>query len=569
MARTRMLLLSVLVGFGCADAPADPLPMLAEGVTPSGLAERVDRFAPARLGFDTTGLSSWEWAVLDRLVQASDVVHEIFRRQVDPRVPVWLQELEDAEGRGRAAALAYYGIMVGPWDRLRGHEPFLDVGPKPPGAGYYPPDMTAERFDAWLEEHPEDREPFESNFTVIREGRDGLEAIPYADMYAPLLDEAARLLRAAADLSENASLSAFLRARADAFLSNDYYESDVAWMDIVDSRIEPTIGPYEVYEDRLLGYKAAFESFVTVVDAEASAELDTLKTRLRFLEERLPIPDRYKNLDRGFESPIRVVDAAYLGGDARAGVQTMAFNLPNDERVRSAKGSKKVMLRNVSQAKFNRILVPIAERTSDTDVVDRVSFRPWFTAVLMHELAHGLGPGFIEVEGGRTTVNQALREHYSALEEAKADVVGLYNLTVLEETGLYDAAFVRRAFASHVPDFFRAVRFGTTEAHGLANMVQFNWHMERGALTYNEATGKFSVNLQAMMLANRELAERILMIQARGDYEAAGALLAEYGTVGPELERAMERIRNVPVDVRPLFVVRDYLPGGGDADANG
>lgn len=571
MRTTRFLfvLLLLLATASCSDAGGRPLPMLAPGVTPADVASRVEQFAPSPLGFDTVGLEAWEWQVLEKLVAASDVMTSIFERQVSPRVPEWAAQLDTAQGLGKDAAETYYGIMVGPWDRLLGNEPFLDVGPKPAGAGSYPPDLTVEAFDQWLKEHPADREAFVSPFTVIRRTpAGGLEVVAYNDVYGRELVEAARLLREAAELSENPSLSAFLNARAAAFLSNDYYVSDLRWMDVAGSRIEPTIGPYEVYEDELLGYKASFESFITVADPEASATLDALKSHLRTLEERLPIPDRYKNLDRGFESPMRVVDLAYAGGESRAGVQTVAFNLPNDERVRSAKGSKKVMLRNVAQAKFNRILVPIAERVMAANVADRISFQPWFTAVLMHELAHGLGPGFIERDGQRVTVNQVLRETYSPLEEAKADVVGYHSLTVLAELGVYDESFVRRAFMSHVPDLIRAVRFGAAEAHGMANLIQFNWHMEHGTIAYEPALGKFTANVPAMRLANRALAERILTIQAEGDYEAARALLERYGKVSPDLQRAIDRVATVPVDIRPIYLVQDLVEsaGGGAMD---
>jgi hypothetical protein len=329
-------------------------------------------------------------------------------------------------------------------------------------------------------------------------------------------------------------------------------------MDIDGTRIEPTIGPYEVYEDQLMGWKAAFESFITVADAEATAELDRLKDSMRHLEERLPIEDRYKNLDRGFESPIRVVDVVYTAGDTRAGVQTIAFNLPNDERVRAAKGSKKVMLRNVARAKFESILTPIAREVFDAAVAADVEFGAWFTQVLMHELSHGLGPGFLVGPGGETnTVNQALREHYSAIEEAKADVTGLHNLTVLAADGMYDDDFVRRAFIGHVADMFRATRFGASEAHGRANLVQFNWMVERGAITHDAATGRFRVELRRLIEANRELAARILTIQAQGDHAAAGALLGQYGVVGARMRGALDRLNGVPVDIRPVYRVWD------------
>lgn len=540
------------------------VPMLADDLTPAEMERRVAQFAPAVIDFDDTALEPWEKEVLGRLVAASDLMHELFTLQVSPNNPAWRAELEKQQGAGKAASLIYFDVMVGPWDRLDHDRPFLEVGPKPRGAGYYPADMTTEEFERWIAAHPEDKAAFTDYFTVIRREGDRLVAVPYSEVYSDKLQEAARLLREAAEISEDPTLTDYLEKRAAAFLSNDYFESDMAWMDIR-SRVEPTIGPYEVYEDQLFGYKAAFESFITVADSAAGAELDRLKGAMRMLEENLPIEDRYKNLERGFESPIRVVDVVYTAGDTRAGVQTIAFNLPNDERVREAKGSKKVMLRNVMRAKFNKILTPIAATVMDPGLAAQVEFQPWFVNVLMHELAHGLGPGTITLPSGeQTTVNKALREHYSALEEAKADVTGLHNLTVLAEDGdsVYTDAFVRKAFLGHAADLFRSVRFGASEAHGRAALLQFNYFWDRGAIQHDPATGTFSADLARLIEANRELATEILTLQAQGSYEAAGALLARYGTTRPEMKAALDRLAGkVPVDIRPQYAGAERVRG--------
>jgi hypothetical protein len=564
MKRTLLTLASLLVVACDSSAPApatgDAPAMLADSVSVAKLEADVAKFAPARIDFEADALEPWEKQVIAKLVEASDLLHEIFSEQVSPQNAEWRTRLASATDSAGRAAARYFDIMVGPWDRLNHDRPFLAAGPKPPGAGYYPADMTKEEFEAWLEKHPGDREAFTGYFTVIRRQNDSLVAVPYSEAYGARLEPAAKLLREAAGLSRNASLADYLNKRADAFLSNDYYASDLAWMDIEGSRIEPTIGPYEVYEDNLFGYKAAFESFITVADSAASVELQSLKDHLPDLERSLPIEDRFKNPNRGFESPIRVVDEVYTAGDTRAGVQTTAFNLPNDVRVQEQKGSKKVMLRNVSQAKFDGILEPIAERLLAPDLVRRVVFRPWFINVVMHELAHGLGPTTVTLSSGeRTTVNKALRDHYSALEEAKADVTGLHNLTILAGNGVFDRAFVEQAFAGHVADLFRAVRFGTGEAHGKANLIQFNWLREKNALRYDEATGRFSADIAALEAANRELAHEILTIQAHGSYEEDAKLVERYGTIRPELTAALEKLRDVPVDIRPDYTVRARL----------
>ncbi|HEX6588392.1 MAG TPA: hypothetical protein VF039_05170 [Longimicrobiales bacterium] len=545
---------------GCSSHDAElETPSLAEGITTDDLAARLAQFAPVAIDADLTTLAPWERDVLARLVEASDLMHELFMLQVSPHNLAWRRALADGadtpEGR---AARDYFEVMAGPWDRLAENEPFLDVGPKPAGAGYYPSDVTAAELDQWLNQHVEDRQRFTNYFTVIERDHGMLVAVPYSVKFRDRLERAAALLNEAAELSQNASLSTYLRTRAAAFLSDDYFESDMAWMDIAGTRVEPTIGPYEVYEDALMGWKAAFESFVTIEDPAASAELAQLKGAMRHLEENLPIEDRYKNLDRSFESPIRVVDVVYTAGDTRAGVQTIAFNLPNDERVREAKGSKKVMLRNVARAKFDAILLPIAREVLAPDVAADIEFTPWFTNVVAHELSHGVGPGNITLPNGTTTtVNQALRERYSAMEEAKADVTGLHNLTVLARDGMYDDDFVRRAFLGHVADMFRATRFGATEAHGLANLVQFNWMVERGAI--RSENGRFAVDYPRLVEANRALTTEILEIQARGDYDAAVALLTRYGTVSADMRAALDRLSDVPVDIRPSYPAADRL----------
>jgi hypothetical protein len=536
---------------------------LADGVTPADLATRLERFAVAEIDAPTDDLEPWERVVLERLIRASGVMHEIFLRQVSAEVPALRQRLATTDAPWADDARAYFDVMAGPWDRVTG-DAFLDVGEKPPGAGYYPEDLTSDDIDRWLQQHPEDREAFTGYFSVLRREHGTLITVPYSAEYREPLQRAAALLREAAEASENASLARYLESRADAFASDDYFASDMAWMDIDGTRIEPTIGPYEVYEDRLRGAKAAFESFIALADSAASADLDGLKARMRFLEESLPIEDRYKDLERGFESPIRVVDLVYAAGDARAGVQTIAFNLPNDDRVRAAKGSKKVMLRNVSRAKFDAILTPIGEVVLGSVAASTLRFEPWFTVVLLHELAHGLGPGTVRSEAGEAVpVNQALREHYSSLEEAKADVVGLHSLVVLGRAGLYDEAFVRDAHTAHLADLFRSVRFGVEEAHGEAAAIQFGWAWERGAIVFNEEFGGFQIVREAYVEANRDLAAEILRIQAEGDVRAAATLRDRYGTLRPEMEDLLARLDAIPVDIRPVYTIVDRMAGWG------
>ncbi len=517
----------------------------------SNVAERLARFEPTELVADVSSLSEGELRVLEMLVQAARSMDEIFLRQVWQGNPELQAELQGAEGPGTDAARAYFTVNFGPWDRLEEMEPFIGTRPHPPGAGYYPEDMDSSELEAWIAEHPEDEEAFTSEFTVIRRQEGGLVAVPYAQEYRQWLEPAIAKLREAAAATDNASLQSFLSLRADAFGNDDYYDSDVAWMDL-DSPVEVTIGPYETYEDSLFGYKAAYEAFVTVALPAESAALEGFKQELPWLELNLPIAEEYKNLNRGTESPIRVVDVLFAGGDTKAGVQTLAFNLPNDERVREAKGSKKVMLRNILRAKFDKILVPIAERVLAPEDLSRVSFDAFFNESLHHELSHGLGPGLITVDGRDTEVRLELKELYSTMEEAKADVMGTYNILALIEKGVMPKELRETLEATYVAGLFRAARFGVHEAHGQGVVSQFNYLLEKGALEV-DAEGRFHAVSEEFPGAIETLLNEMLMLQANGDYEGTAKFLETYGQASEPLLEAIDRLDDVPVDIRPSF----------------
>ena len=554
------------------DAAELPAVALAPGITAEGLEGRVALFAPVQLDFDDTLLDAEQRFVVGRLVEASDILGGIFRKQVWLSNPAYENALTGAEGPGLDAAREYYDIMAGPWDRLEHNEPFLDVGPKPPGAGYYPPDLTKEEIEAWLEKWPEQRDAFTSYYTVIQRGVAGrspdpravLLAVPYSVAYHDELKRASALLDEAAARAENTSLKDFLTKRAESFRSNDYYDSEVAWMELEGNLIEPTIGPYEIYEDALMGWKAAFESYIAIKDPEASADLETLVDHLPTLEAALPIEERYKSLDRSFGSPISVVDLIYAAGDARDGVQTLAYNLPNDPRVSDEHGTKKVMLRNVIQAKFEKILVPIAERVLDPALVGGTEARPFFISVVMHELAHGLGPRV--VHGTETSVSVALGASYSAIEEAKADVIGYLSLEKLADEGVYPEEFRRQVTISMVAGLFRCVRFGTGEAHGKGCALQLDRLLEEGAAVAR-ADGRFDVEVERVRPAFADLGRELLTLEATGDAEGAARLLAERGELKPAVRSALERLADVPVDIRPRYSVLDRMREWRDTGA--
>jgi hypothetical protein len=428
------------------------------------------------------------------------------------------------------------------------------------GANFYPEEMSREEFLAWLKAHPEDEAAFTANFTAIRRQGNRLTALPYAQVYAEWLRPAAALLRQAADLCANHSLKNYLRSRADAFLSNDYFQSDLDWLDLCGQHLEVAIGPYEVYEDNLFGYKAAFESFVTLVNTAESEKMATVSRYLDDLERNLPIPDADKNFSRGKSSPLLVVDEIFSAGDSKAGIQTTAFNLPNDERVREARGSKKVMLKNIALAKFETCWLPIAQAVLFPDDVPAVSFAAYFNHVLLHEVSHGLGPGRIRQEGRDTTVNRELRETYSLIEESKADVLGVWNLQFLIDRGVFPRVLAKQIYVSYLAGIFRSLRFGLHEAHGGGCAIQLNYLLERGDIFFDSQEVRFGVRLDSIREGIRTLARELLLLEVHGDYAGAQKLIHRYCQVSEAMKRALAKVEHVPVDIRPIYAIENEMP---------
>ena len=554
-AACRLAPMFLAVGLVACASPDGPAP--GEGEVEEALMiaddieERLAQFAPTELEADLSALSDEDRRVLGSIIAASRPLDRIFLVQAGRANPQRRERLAQLEGPQAVAAKAYFDINFGPWDRLAEREPFFGTDPHPAGAGYYPAGWSREDFEAWAGSHGDRREEFESLTTMVVEEDGELGFVPYSEFFREDLAEAADHLRQAAEATSNESLRRFLTLRADAFGTDEYYDSDVAWMDL-NAPVEVTIGPYEIYEDELFGYKAAFTSFVTVALPEASKALDRYKAQLPWLERNLPIADEHKNLDRGTESPMRVVDLVFTAGDTKAGVQTIAFNLPNDERVREAKGSKKVMLRNIMRAKYDQILIHIAQRTLTPEDAAKVSFEAFFDEVLHHELSHGLGPGKITKDGEETEVRLELKEHYSTLEEAKADVMGIYNILALIEEGEMPAELREALEPTYVAGLFRSARFGLDEAHGQGVVSQFNYLLEKGALTIDDE-GRFGAVTDIFPAAIRDLLAEILLLQAEGDYDGTAAFLSNYGRATPELRTAIDRLDDVPVDIKPLY----------------
>jgi hypothetical protein len=547
----KRLLIVLAVAAACQKAemtqPTTQSPANSLKIAPD-VAQRMAQLPRTIIDYDHALLDDNERQVVAKLIEASKQIDEIYWRQVSEKNPALREQLAKQGG----AANDYFVANKGPWDRLSDDAPFIGTEKKPAGAAFYPPDMTKEEFEKYVVAHPEKKDELQGLFTVVRRDGANLVGIPYGTYYKEFLEPAATNLREAANISNDGALKRFLVLRADALKSGDYRESDMAWMDLT-GNIEFVIGPYEVYEDNLFNYKASFESFVTVVDKPESAKLAAYAHALPDMERNLPEPEQYKNPNRGSESPIKVVQELYTAGDARRGVQTAAFNLPNDEVVREKKGSKKVLLKNVMDAKFRQSGKPIAMRVLDPSLTSLVSFDAFFNHVLFHELSHGLGPGFLTQPGGkRVEVRIPLKELYSTVEECKADVLGIWNLMYAQQHGLVTAFDERQLLATYAGLMFRSTRFGVGEAHGRGTAIQWNWLRERGAVT-PVAGGKYTVDFAKSRDAVRDLATELLTIEATGDYARAKTLLDKYGKETPEMAAVNATLKDIPVDITPVF----------------
>jgi Peptidase family M49 len=552
-----IVLLALAAGASAFGAePASALPDAAR------LTAMTARFAPVAIGADLWKLPANERQALAKMVAAARIMDPLFLRQVWAGNEALLMELVgDQSPRGRARLHAFM-VDKGPWSRLDRYAPFVPGVPaKPEGANFYPAGATKDEVEAWTKSLPEaEQAAARGFFTTIRRRPDGtFTAVPYSLEYQGELAQAASLLREAAALTAQPTLKNFLNRRAAAFVSNDYYDSDVAWMEL-DATIEPTIGPYEVYEDEWFNAKAAFEAFIAVRDDAESTRLARFGAALQDIEDHLPIDAALRNPQLGALAPIRVVNLVFASGDGNRGVQTAAYNLPNDERVVQEKGSKRVMLKNVQQAKFDKVLVPIARVSAPLGDRKDVVFDAFFTHILMHELMHGLGPHNITVGGRATTVRQELKETYSALEEAKADISGLWAMQYLVDKGTLGPELGRTMYATYLASTFRSIRFGLTEAHAKGVALQLNTLLGAGAFKANP-DGTFAVVPGKVKDAVAALTREIMTVQAHGDYAAAKDMLAKRAIVRPEVQRVFDRMQAVPVDIEPQFVTADELSG--------
>jgi hypothetical protein len=552
--RTPMLAAAALMGAATLmSSPSEDAPSAA------ALESMAARFAPVDLTADLASFPENESQCLARTIEAARIMDALFLRQVwAGNESLLLQLLGDPSPLGRAR-LHYFMINKGPWDRLEHDAPFVPgVGPKPESANFYPAGATRAEVESWLQGLSRaEKEAASGFFTTIRRDPAGvLTAVPYSLEYQGELARAASLLREAAALTRQPTLKDFLEKRAAALLSNDYYESDVAWMNL-DASIEPTIGPYEVYEDGWFNFKAAFEAFIAVRDEAESAKLARFGAELQTLEDHLPIDPKYRRTLGGL-APIRVVNVVFTSGDANRGVQTAAYNLPNDERVVAKMGSKRVMLKNTQEAKFRVTLVPISRIALDPAEQSYVAFEPFFTHILMHELMHGLGPQTITVGGRSTTVRQELKETSGPLEEAKADISGLWALQQLMDRGVIDKGQEKAIYTTFLASTFRTLRFGLGEAHGKGMAIQLNALLDSGGFEVRP-DGTFAVSYAKVKGAVEALTREIMTIQATGDYAKAKAMLETRATIPPAAQRIIEKMTSVPVDIEPRFPTAEAL----------
>jgi hypothetical protein len=542
--------------------------LAAQGTAPAvpdqaALETMTARFAPTDITADVTGLPAGERRALGKLVQASRIIDALFLRQVwAGNDALLLRLVTDTTPLGRARLHAFL-VDKGPWSRLDNDAPTIPGLPaKPGGANFYPAGATKAEVEAWIAGLPADeRERATGFFTTLRRTPPGspqpFALVPYSLEYQGELARAADLLRDAAEATAQPTLKRFLQARAAAFLSNDYYESDVAWMEL-DASIEPTIGPYEVYEDQWFNYKAAFESFITIRDQAESDKLARFSAELQDIENHLPIDPALRNPSLGALAPIRVVNEIFAAGDANRGVQTAAFNLPNDERVVKAKGTKRVMLKNVQEAKFRIVLLPISKVALAPPDRANVVFDAFFTHILMHELMHGLGPHNIRVGGRETTVRQELKDTYSAIEEAKADASGLWALQYLVDKGALPKAMQDTMYTTFLASAFRSIRFGVNAAHGRGMAIQLNTLLDAGAFRV-AGDGTFSVDAGRIREAVTALTRDLMTLQAAGNYAKAQAFVERLGVLRPEVKRVLDRLTAVPVDIEPRFPTAEQL----------
>ncbi len=533
-----LLVLSLILVLSCNQGNDTLSTDNMTSVADNALDKLVEKYTNFELTTDISKLSANEKKMIPILIEIADLMDEVFWMEAYGDKKAFLDGLKDGNER------TFGMINYGPWDRLGNNKPWLDgVGEKPAGANYYPADMTKEEFEAAELEGKDDL------YTLIRRDADGkLITVPYHQAFKKQHTRAAELLKEAAALAEDEGLKKYLTLRAEALLTDDYQPSDMAWLDMKSNHIDFVVGPIETYEDQLFGYKATHEAYVLVKDMEWSKRLEKYAAFLPDLQKGLPVPDKYKQETPGSDTELNAYDVIYYAGDCNSGSKTIAINLPNDEEVQLAKGTRRLQLKNAMQAKFDKILIPIADELIDPSQRKHITFDAFFSNTMFHEVAHGLG--IKNTINGKGPVRRALREHASALEEGKADMLGLYMIKQLHESGEISGD-LNDYYVTFMAGIFRSVRFGASSAHGKANMIRFNFFDEMGAFAKDQKTGKYTVNFDKFEEAMNALSEKILTLQGDGDYKGVGQLVYTKGKIGEALQADLDMLaaKGIPVDV--------------------
>jgi len=519
------------------------------------LARRVARFRSLQMPLPP-GLTVKERKLAGKLVEACQYLESIYWRQMDPEALTLYQSLERSTNSRDVQLRRYLWINASRFDLIDGNKPFVGKEPMFPGRGFYPQGLTREKIEAFVKEHPEKKDEIYSPTTVVRLHGDQLEALPYHIGYRSFLEPAAKSLRDAASLTSDSSFANFLRLRADALLTDDYFKSDLAWLDLKNPKFDIIFAPYETYSDDLLGVKATYGGAVMIRNEKESKKLEMFQQYVPQIQDALPLAPEDRPSKQGLETPMEVMDTPFRSADLTHGYQAVADNLPNDPRVHEQKGSKKLFFKNFMDARVNYVIIPVARQMLRTDQAAKVSGEGYLLGTIMHEIAHGLGPAFARTASRKVSIRESVGPIYGGLEEAKADVTGMFGLKWLVDRGALPQAKLEEFYASYVGGMFRTVRFGVAEAHGQAEMMEFNYLNSRGAVT-RDASGRYTIDYQKMPDAVADLAKELLEIEATGDRQRAENWFQKYGSMPEDLKAALKKkTSDIPVDVDPIFAFK-------------
>jgi hypothetical protein len=516
------------------------------------LGQRLAKFRRVQMPFSTTGLTAREQQLVRKLVEACGYLESIYWRQTDPEGLTLYQSLISSRNQRDVELRRYLWINASHFDLLDQDKPFVGSEAMPPGRGYYPANLTRDQVEQFVEQHPDQKAAIYSQFTILRWHGGKLEAVPYSIAFRAFLEPAAKALRAAADLSDDMDFAKFLRLRSDALLSDDYFASDLAWLDLKNPKFDIVFAPYETYLDGLLGVKGSYGAAVMIRNDRESKKLELFQQYVPQLQDALPLTAEDRPSKHGLQTPMEVMDTPFRAGDLTHGYQAVADNLPNDPRVHEQKGSKKLFFKNFMDARVNYVILPVARKLMEPDQAAKVSGEGYLQSTIMHEICHGLGPAYARTAAGKVEINQAIGPAYSGLEEAKADVTGMFALKWLVDHDALPKAKLEEYYASYVGGIFRTVRFGIAEAHGQAEMMEFNYLSERGAITRN-ASGKYAIQYEKMPGALADLAKELLETEATGDRVRAENWFKKYSAMPEELKTSLKAAADVPVDIDPVF----------------